>query len=571
MNAELAEIFYEIANILELKKVQWKPAAYRKAAKAIEGLGKDVREIYEEGEVKALKEIPGVGDAIAQKIIEFIETGKIKHYEELKKTLPEGVEQMMKIPGVGAKKSMFLYKKLGINSIKELENAAKEHKLAGLKTFKEKSEENILKGIALLKVSKGRTLLGFALPIAREIENKLKSLKEVKEAITAGSLRRREETIGDIDIIVVATEYEKVVDFFVKLPFVKRVLAKGDTKAAILTKDNMQVDIRIIEPKSFGSALQYFTGNKEHNIQLRKIAIKKRLKLNEYGLFSGKNQIAGKTEEEVYNKLGMPYIEPELRTERGEIEAALKNQLPDIIGYKDVLGDLHTHTTQSDGNNSIEEMAEAAKALGMKYIAITDHGGVTGLIHHLDEKKLEKQIKEIDKLNGKLNGITILKGSEVDVKADGKLALGDSILKKLDVVIAAVHSGFKFPKDRMTKRILKAMDNPYVNVIGHPTGRLLQKRQPYEVELDKIFDKAKETEIALEINASPDRLDLNDACVKEGISRGIKFSIGTDSHATGQLKQIEFGISVARRGWAEKKDIINTLNLDELKRFLNRN
>jgi len=568
MNSELANIFYEIASILEIKKAKWEPIAYRKAARALESLGEDVSEIYEKKGVNGLKEIPGVGEAISKKIVEHIETGKIKHLEELKKTIPKGVVEMMKVSGIGAKKAVKLYENLGITSVKELEKAAKTHKISGLETFKEKSEENILKGIELLKASKGRTLLGFALPIARAIEEKLKSLKEVKEAIACGSVRRREETIGDIDILVLSENNKKVVEFFTNLPIVKRILAEGETKAAVITKDNMQVDIRIVDENSFGSALQYFTGSKEHNIHLRKIAIKKGMKLSEYGLFKGKRQVAGKTEEEIYRKLGMQYIPPELRTERGEIEAALKNKLPKLVVYNEVLGDLHVHTKASDGNNSIEEMAKVAKENGLRYIAITDHGGKT--ISHINEKELEKQIKEIDKLNKKMQGIIILKGIEVDINSNGSLALKDSVLKKLDVVIASVHSGFKFPEDKQTARVLKAMDNPYVNILGHPTGRLIQRREPLNLNLEKIYEKAKEKNIALEINASPDRLDLNDAEVRGAIEKGVKITIGTDAHSISQLNYLELGTAFARRGWATKKDILNTRSVEELKKALRR-
>jgi len=566
MNTELANIFYEIANILEIKKAKWEPIAYRKAARSLESLGEDVSEIYEKKGVNGLKEIPGVGKAIAKKIIEHIETGKVKHFEELKKTIPRGVVEMMRVSGIGAKKAVKLYENLGIKSVKELEKAAKKHKIQGVETFKEKSEENILKGIELLKASKGRTLLGFALPIARDIEKKLKSLKEVKEAIACGSVRRREETIGDIDILILSENNEKVVEFFTNLPIVKRVLAKGETKAAIITKDNMQVDIRIIDEKSFGSALQYFTGNKEHNIHLRKLAIKKGMKLSEYGLFEGKNRIAGKNEEEIYKKLGMQYIEPELRTERGEIESALKNKLPKLVVYNEILGDLHVHTKYSDGGNSIEEMAKVAKENGLKYIAITDHGGKT--ISHINEKELEKQIKEIDELNEKMQGITILKGVEVDINSNGGLALKDSVLKKLDVVIASVHSGFKFSEDKQTARVLKAMDNDYVNILGHPTGRLIQRRERLNLNLEKIYEKAKEKNIALEINSMPDRLDLNDAEVREAIEKGVKITIGTDAHSVSQLNYLELGTSVARRGWCEKGDVLNCLEVEKLKRML---
>jgi len=567
MNQKLADIFYEIADILEIKKVQWKPAAYRNAARAIEGLSEAVEEIYEKKGEKGLKEIPGVGEAISEKIIECIKTGKVKHLEELKNTIPKGLNELLKVPGIGAKKALKLYNNLGIKSVKELENAAKQHKIAGIETFKEKTEENILEGIEFMKKSGKRILLGKALPVARKIVNELGKVEGVREAVVGGSLRRMEETIGDIDILVVSEKNEKAVDFFTKMPVVKRVLAKGDTKAAVVTKDNIQVDIRIIKPESFGSALQYFTGNKLHNIKLRNIAIKKGYKLSEYGLFKGKKQIAGRTEEEVYKKLGMPYIPAELRNENGEIEAALKKQLPRLIGYKDVKGDLHVHTKWSDGDNSIEEMAKQAKSLGYKYIAITDHGSDKGM-KRVNEKQLMRQIKEIDKINS--SGIEILKGVEVDIKRDGTLSLNDSILKELDVVIASVHSGFKFSEKEQTARILKAMDSEYVNILGHPTGRLIQKREPIDVDLEKIYEKARERGIALEINASFDRLDLNDGEVRDAVEKGVRLAIGTDAHSISQLSQMELGIGVARRGWASKKDVLNCLELSKLRKWLKR-
>ncbi len=568
MNQELASIFYEIADILEMKKVQWKPAAYRKAASAVESLGGDVREVYEKEGEKGLEEIPGVGEAISKKIIEYLKTGKVKHLEELKKSIPKGMDELMNVPGIGAKRALKLYHELGIKSVKELEDAAKKHKIAGIENFKEKSEENILQGIEFMKKGKGRILLGLALPVARDIEKKLKSLKEVKEAIAGGSVRRREETIGDIDILVVSENNKKVVDFFTRMPIVKRILASGDTKAVVISKDNMQVDIRVIKPESFGSALQYFTGNKEHNIHLRKIAIKKGLKLSEYGLFKGKNQIAGKTEEEVYKKLGMQYLPPELRTDTGEIEAALKRKLPRLVEHNELLGDLHVHTNLSDGENSIEEMAEAARNLGLKYIAICDHGGKT--LNHANKKQLEKQLVEIDKINKKFSNFRLLKGVEVDIQGNGSLSIKDSFLKKLDVVTASIHSSFRFDKEKQTARVLKAMDNDFVNIIGHPTGRLIQAREPINADLEKIYEKAKEKNIALEINASIDRLDLNGENVRNALSKGVKLSIGTDAHSKAQLSLLELGTAMARRGWAEKKDVLNTLSLEELRKFLKR-
>jgi len=565
MNQKLAEIFYEIADILEIKKVQWKPAAYRNAARAIENLPEDVEEIYKKEGKTGLEEIHGVGEAISKKIVEYIETGKIKKLEELRKTIPKGVVEMMKVQGIGARKAVKLYEELGIKSVKELEKAAKKHKIKELEDFREKTEENILEGIEFMKKRGKRVLLGMALPVAKSIVDELKKVEGVKEAIAGGSLRRMEETVGDIDILVVS-ENSKVADYFTKMDRVKRILAKGDTKSAVVLKDNIQVDLRTINPESFGSALQYFTGNKSHNIKLRNIAIKKGYKLSEYGLFKGKKQIAGKTEKEIYNKLGMQYIEPEMRTETGEIELALKKKLPRILDYKDIQGDLHVHTKWSDASNTIEEMAKQAKTLGYKYVAITDHAGST--IKHIPEKQLIKQIKEIEKIN--ISGIKIFKGAEVDIKRDGSLSLSDPTLRKLDVVVASVHSGFKFSEKEMTDRVLKAMDNKYVSILGHPTGRLIQKREPINTNLNKIYEKAKERDIALEVNASIDRLDLSGGDVREAIEKGVKLAIGTDAHSISQLAQMELGIGTARRGWATKKDVINCLPLSKVKKWLKR-
>lgn len=567
MNQEIADIFYEIADILEMQKVKWKPAAYRNAARALESLGEDVREIYKREGKTGLQEIYGVGEALSKKIEEYIHTGKIKKLLELRKTIPRGVVELMKVQGIGVKKALKLHEELGVKSVKELEKAAKKKKIQKIETFKQKTEENILEGIEFMKKNKGRILLGFALPIARNIVEELKSLKGVKEAVAAGSLRRMEETIGDIDILVISGNNKEVADFFIKMPDVKRVLAKGDTKAAVVLKDNLQVDLRLIKPESFGSALQYFTGNKSHNIHLRNIALKRGFKLSEYGLFRGWKQIAGKTEEEVYRKLGMQYIEPELRTERGEIEVALKKILPKLISYEDIEGDLHMHTKYSDAGNTIEEMAMAAKDLGLKYIAITDHCSERGM-KRVNGNQLEKQVKEIDKVNRKVNGIEVLKGAEVDIKADGTLSLDDSFLKKLDVVIASVHSGFKFPEEKQTARVLKAMDNPYVRILGHPTGRLISRRVSLNLNLEKIYKKAKEKGIALEVNSSIDRLDLSDAHIREAVEQEVKLAIGTDSHNVLQLRQMELGVGTARRGWCTKKDVINTLSLSKLKKFL---
>ena len=434
-NEAIARIFYEIADILELQKVQWKPQAYRKAARSLESLGLDVEEIYIKKGIKGLMEIPGIGDALAKKIIEFIEKGKIKEYESLRKTLPKSFYSLLEIPGLGIKRAKFLYDSLKIKSIKELEEASKKHKISKLQGFGEKSEQDILKGIEFIKSSgkEERKLLGYVLPIAREIENKLKSLKEVEKIDVAGSIRRMKETVHDIDILVQTSASKKVIDFFTSMNNVSRILAKGSKKAAIITQEGIQADVRVIDKESYGAALLYFTGSKEHNIDLRKIAIKSSMKINEYGLFKlSKNKeekIAGETEESIYKKLGMSYIEPELREDTGEIEASIKNKLPNLIKQKEIQGDFHVHSKWSDGSDSIERMSKESEKLGHKYIAISDHAGKLAIARSINEKEIFQRNKEIDKLNEKLK-IKILKSAEVDILADGSLSMPDKILKQ---------------------------------------------------------------------------------------------------------------------------------------------
>jgi len=415
-------------------------------------------------------------------------------------------------------------------------------------------------------------LLGVVLPTVREIETRLKKIPGVDKVCTAGSVRRRQETIGDIDTLVTTKYPEKVMDAFVRMPEVLEVLAKGPTKTMVRLKFGINADVRVVKPSEYGSALQYFTGDKNHNIELRKIAIEKGLKLNEYGVFRGKKRLGGKTEEEIYKILGMDWIEPELRTTSGEIEAAQKGTLPKIIGYRDIRGDLHVHSKWSEGLNTIEEMALAGKDLGYEYIAISDHAGTLKIAHALDEKRLLKQIKEIDKINNefakKKIGIKILKSAETNIKPDGSIDIKDEVLAKLDIVLAGVHDHFTMPKEKMTERIIKAMKNHYVNVIVHPTGRVIFQREPYQLDLEKIMKAAKELGVALEINSYMDRLDLRDTDIRKAVDMEVKMVIGTDAHNKNQLNLIELGIAQARRGWATRKNILNTQPLNVLLKFL---
>jgi DNA polymerase (family 10) len=568
-NQEIAKIFYEIAYFLEMEDVKFKPYAYEKAALTLEGLEKDVEEIYKKEGFEGLRKIPGVGESIAKKIEEYLKTGKIRYYEDYKRKYPINLDELMGIEGLGPKRLKVLYEKLGIRNLKDLEEAIKAHKIAALPGFGEKSEKNILEAIEFAKRSRGRFLLGEILPIVKEVYEKLKSLKEVERIDVVGSIRRMKETIGDVDFLVISKNPKPIMDFFVSLPGVVKVWGKGNTKASVRMKEGFDMDIRVLPRRSYGAALQYFTGSKEHNIALRKIAIEKGLKLSEYGLFKGSKMIAGETEEEIYQKLGMDWIPPELREDRGEIEAALNHKLPKIIDYKDIKGDFHVHSKWDGGKNSIEEIAEYAIKMGYEYVGIADHTKFLKIEHGLDEKQLKERNKEIDRLNQKFKGkIKILKGCEANILPDGKIDISDDCLRELDFVIAGVHSKFKMSKEEMTERIIKAMKNPNVDILAHPTGRLIQKREGYEVDLDKILKVAKETGTILEIDSYPDRLDLNDVNIKKAKEMGVKMVIDTDAHHVDQMRFIELGIAQARRGWAEKEDIINCWPLEKMLKFL---
>ena len=555
INKEIAKIFYEISEILKLKNVQWKPQAYNKAARVIDDMEEDLKEIYDKKGLAGLDEIPGVGRGIAKKIEEYLKTGKIKEYQKLKKSVPKGLIEMMDITGIGPKRAQLLFKKLKIKSVKDLERAVKKHKIKKLERFGEKSERDIEEEIEFFKKrNKNRMILGDALDLAEEVVKKLKA----KRIMICGSIRRMYETIGDIDILAVGDK--SIIDDFCKLA--DRILAKGEGKASIIIGDR-QADLRVVPKDDFWSGVHYFTGSKDHSVELRKIAIKKGMKLSEYGLFKNEEKIGGKSEEEIYQKLGMQYIPPELRENRGEIEAAIKRKIPKLIDYGDIKGDLHVHTKYSDGNNSILEMVKAAKNLGYSYIGISDHSKTRKIAGGLSEDELMKEIKEVRRI--KISGIKVLIGSEVDILGDGSLDYSDDVLKKLDYAIGSIHSGFK---GDVTKRILKAMENKYMNILAHPTGRLIQSRKGYELKFDEILRLAKETKTLLEINAHSERLDLRDEMIKATIENGNKLIIGTDAHNVDGLRHMRLGIGQARRGWARKEDVVNTLSLNEFKKEL---
>jgi DNA polymerase (family 10) len=561
-NKELADLFEKMADILEFKgENPFKISAYRKASRIIGDLTQDIEEIAESGK---LKDVPGIGEGMAQKVVEYLKTGKISKFEEVKKGVPDELIAIMDIPGMGPKTLSMLHKEKGISNFSQLEKALEDGSLLGLFGMGEKKIENIKRGIQLLKQSKGRMNLGLAFPVAKRIVETLRQKTGSKKIEWAGSLRRMKENIGDIDILATGPDKEKIVHAFTHLPEVKEVLASGETKASIIAEGGTQIDLRVVEEDSYGAALQYFTGSKGHNIHLRGIAKAKGIKINEYGVFKGNKKIAGKEEKDVYRSLGMNWIEPELREDRGEIEAAQEKRLPKLVQESEIKGDLHVHSKWSDGTSEIEEIAQAAQKRGYQYVAICDHSKSLRIGHGLDESRLVKQIEEIDRINEKLKGFQILKGTEVDILTDGKLDFPEKILKKLDIVVAAIHSGFKQDKTKMTKRIVRALENPFVNIIAHPSGRLLGARDPYEVEMDELMEAVKKYGKALEINAYFERLDLDDIYCRKAKEKGIRVGIGTDSHHLDQMWMMSLGVAVARRGWLETKDVLNTLSLKEI-------
>ena len=593
-NQEIAKILNEMAILLDIEGVAFKPRAYEKAAIGVEALDKGVREIWKKGGMKALEDIPGVGAGIAGHIESLLKTGSFSEYKALKKKMPADIAGLTAVEGVGPKMVKTLYQKLHIRNVADLEAAARAGKIRGIAGFGKKSEEKILKGIEFLKSSGGRKPLGFILPEIREIESMIERFPEVDRVAVAGSVRRRKETIGDIDIVASSARPEKVMERFLALPFIAHVYARGSTKTNIRMKNGLDCDIRVVPKKSWGAALNYFTGSKDHNVALREIAAKNGWKLNEYGLFArsrtsrglsprrsglqpregGKSDfgacIAGRTEEEIYEKLGLRYIEPELRENAGEIDAARRNKLPKLIGYGDLKGDLQVQTDWTDGEDSIEKMARAAEEAGLHYIAITDHTKSLAMTGGSDEKKLLKQMGEIDRINRKFKGLKfkILKGAEVNIGKDGRLDIVDRILAKLDVVGAAVHSHFNLSRALQTRRLIRVMENPHVDIIFHLTGRIIGRRPAIDLDIDEIIAAAKRTGTVLEIDAYPDRMDIRDEYARKCVDAGVKMSIDSDAHRVSHFKYLEHGIAAARRGWAEKKDIINAWPVEKMLKML---
>lgn len=576
-NQEISALLYRIGDILEIQgESSFKIIAYRRAADSIEHLGRNVRDIWQ-GTPENLREIPGVGEAIAGKVDEFLRTGRLEYYEKISKDIPPGLFEMMTIPGVGPKTAVRLWKNLNITDINSLEAAARAGRLRELSGFGEKTEVKILSGIeaARRKKSSTRVLLGRALPFAEEIIAAMNAAagRYLRRIEATGSLRRLKPTIGDLDLLVASYEPAKVIDAFVNLPQVHAVNAQGGTKASIIAANGMQVDLRVLEPERWGTALQYFTGNKEHNIQVRQLALDQGLSLSEWEFktVQGNREILVASEKEVYEKLGMQWIPPEMREATGEIEAALKHRLPHLIELRDIKGDLQTHSTWSDGGFTMEQMAEGARARGLHYIAFTDHSKGLGVARGLDLERAQQQWAEIDELNRRWRDFKILKGVEAEIRADGRIDLPDEVLAQFDLVLASTHSGLGQAREQITERVLRALRNPYVDIFAHPTGRLIGTRESSALDLEEVFRAALETGTILEIDGAPERLDLDDVYARRAKALGVPLVIDSDAHSPEGIEGLFFGVAVARRAWLEAGDVLNTLEWDELKKRLKRN
>ncbi len=565
-NREIAKALNTIADLLEIRGDNpFRIRAYRRAAQILEDLQRSVEEMSDQ----ELLSLPGIGKDLLTKIRQYQREGKMEFLEQLKREVPEGLTELMAVPGLGPATARLIYEHLGIRDVDALERAAMEGVLRGVPGIREKTEKNILKGIQILKRTRVRRPIGMVMPLAEEILEALREVKGVKRCAIAGSLRRWKETIKDVDILACAEDPQRLIRAFVSLPSVERVLVSGPAKTSVILRDALQVDLRIVQEDSFGSALQYFTGSKEHNIRLRELAQRKGLKVNEYGVYrSDGTRIGGETEEGVYQALGLPFIPPELREDRGEIEAAMDGRLPELISIEDIRGDLHIHSIYSDGRNRLEELVEEAMRRGYQYIAITDHSRRLAIAGGLDEDRILEQIREIDALNKKLNGFRVFSGVEVDIMNDGRLDLPEETLSRLDFVIASIHSGLKQSSEILTMRILKAIGSSYVRMIGHPTGRLMPDRDACEVDLETVYREASRTGTALEINAFPMRLDLNDTAARRAAEHGVKLIISTDAHLKDQMGYMRYGVAVARRAWLRKEDVLNTLTLPEFQNWL---
>jgi DNA polymerase (family 10) len=566
-NQEIARIFSEMADILEIREDNpFKIRAYRRAALNVEGLARSIEELSRE----ELLAIPGIGEELAAKIEEYVRTGSMHAHDKLKGEIPPGLLELLAVPGLGHRTAKLLNDKAGITNLDELAQAAAEHRLAGIPGIQQKTEENILKGIAAIKGGRERHPLGKLLPVARDLVEQLRKRARIDRIEIVGSIRRWKETVKDIDIVATAPAPAEAMAAFVALPLVERVIMHGPTRSSVLIHDGVQVDLRVVEPASFGAALAYLTGSKGHNIRLRDMAVRQGLKINEYGIFREKDdqRLGGAEEEDVYRLLGLPFIPPELREDLGEVEAALAGKLPQLVTETDIRGDLHVHSKWSDGAHSIEELVAAARDHGLSYIALTDHSRGLGVAHGLSIERLMEQKREVAAVNRKLKGFTIFHGTEMDIRNDGSLDFPDEVLRELDIVVASIHSGFRQPREQITARIVAAMENPHVTIIAHPTGRLLGERDAYAVDLEEVIRMARKTGTALEINAYPLRLDLSDTWARRAGEAGVALAVNTDTHATSQLNTLPYGVAIARRGWLTRENILNTLDRDALRKRL---
>lgn len=567
-NQDVSRLFNEIADLLEIKgEDAFRVNSYRRVARAIDDLTEDLTEVAERN---GLQKIPGVGKGSAERISEYLKTGRIEVHDELAAALPPGILRLLQIPGLGPKKVKLLHSELGVGGIEDLKTAIAAGRVEQLAGFGKKSVEKIVEGIEFLARSAGRTPLGIALPIAASLREAVGRFKDVKRVEIAGSVRRGKETIGDVDLLCEANDGPAVVKAFTSLPQVTGVRAAGDTKGSILLRTpeggDLQIDLRVVPGESFGAAWQYFTGSKEHNVRLREIAVKKGWKLNEYGLFDGDTRLAGETEDEIYHRLGFESIPPELREDRGEIEA--RGKLPELIAVEHIRGDLHLHTTASDGHASIEEMARAAKARGYEYIAVTDHSRSSVIANGLSIERLERHIEAIRTADQNVQGITILAGIECDVLSDGAMDYPDDLLARLDWVVASLHTAQGQSREQVTKRTIEAMTNPHIHCIGHPSGRLIGRRDAMDLDWEEVFAAAARTGTALEVSAAWQRLDLKDVHIRQAIEAGCWLCINTDAHSTGEYDQIGLGVQTARRGWATRDRVVNTLPIAELAKWL---
>ena len=566
-NADIAAIFEEMADLLEIRNENpFRIRAYRNAARQVEGMGVALADMVANGE--DLTELPGIGDDLAAKIQEIVTTGKCKALDKLRKQLPSSVTELLKVPGLGPKRVRILYDQLKVKTASQLAKAAKAGKIRELEGFGAKTEQTILDALTARTAEPRRFKLVIAAQYAEPLRKYLAGISGVKQVELAGSYRRCRETVGDLDILVTAGESGRIMDRFTGYDEVARVLSKGETRSTVILKSGLQVDLRVVDPECYGAALHYFTGSKAHNVAIRRLGQQKKLKINEYGVFKGEKRIAGETEASVFKSVGLPWIPPELREERGEIEAARAGKLPKLVELKDLRGDLHVHTKATDGHNSLREMAEAARERNLEYLAITEHSRRLTVAHGLDVKRLRRQMEDIDALNASLRGITILKGIEVDILEDGALDLPNDVLGELDLVIGAVHSQFKLTRAKQTRRILKAMDHPHFTILAHPSGRLIDQREPYDVDMLKVIRHARARGCYLELNAHPERLDLLDTHCQLAKEEGVRVAISSDAHSVQDYGNLRYGVGQARRGWLARDDVLNTRPLKELRALL---